>query len=346
MSEKQGKWEFLRPYVKRSKLDNPKWTNQDIAYVIIDEFHLDLDPDTVRKIVSRIVNSEEVEENTESKIEDRRIERVFEKITTPQTAIKTGAKVGNHFKWNKPGVYLILPCVHAPFHNRQLLSGIVDLMGDVAFDGLILDGDFLDCNSLSGHDRGKFTAIPGLNLTEEYRIGRTLLTHLTDNLPATSLRAYLYGNHEDRYWRFIADMQNSKTPPMSPTEGLTLNELGFITIESYSAGYMTLGNHLDVLHGVYYNTHSAKTHIDRFRGSVLYAHTHRIQSYVEGNTGGFNIGWLGDKNHKAFNYADRGTKAGWQNGFSTVTIDEAGDYYVQQVFCNNNKFYYNNKLYN
>jgi hypothetical protein len=126
---------------------------------------------------------------------------------------------------------------------------------------------------------------------------------------------------------------------------MNLFERGFQVIESYSTGYMTLGQHLDILHGIYYNTHCAKTHIDRFRGSVLFAHTHRIQSYIEGRTGGFNIGWGGDSQAAAFGYADRGTKASWQNGFAVVNIDESGDYYVNQIIANNGNFYYNGTKY-
>src|SRR5690606_10970518 len=130
-----------------------------------------------------------------------------------------------------------------------------------------------------------------------------------------------------------------------PEEGLALKEHGFDVYTQWKHHYVTLGHHLDLFHGQYLNIHSAKKHIDSYRGSVMYAHTHRIQTYIEGSVGGFNIGWLGDQNSPLFNYMERGTKKQWQNRFAIVTIDENGDYYVNQIIAHNNKFYYNGKKY-
>lgn len=342
-TNQQGKWSFLEPFVKALKVVEPDITNQEIGRRAIDRFNLSLDEEQARKVVSRIVNNNWEEETAFS---TNIVTSTFTPTPISVIEMKPAPQPGVPLKFNKAGQYLVLGCAHVPFHNKALLDGIGKLMADVKFDGLILNGDWLDCNSLSGHDRGKFTVIPELNLTAEYKAGEEELSKLLSNLDKDALKVYLYGNHEDRYWRFIADMQQAKTPPLSPTEGLKLTEKGFIVLENYSNHYMTLGEHLDIMHGVYFNDHCAKKHIDRFRGSVLFAHTHRIQSFVEGRVGGFNIGWLGDANHKAFNYADRGMKASWQNGFAIVTIDEQGNYYVEQVFCNNNKFYRNGKCYN
>jgi predicted phosphodiesterase len=347
----QHKWKFLEPYIEALKMVEPDITNQEIARRAIERFSLNLDTEQARKVVSRIVNSSELQEisveTDEVKIGERweaeEVNPILEKKETKIEELITGP--GVPLKIDRPGAYLVLGCVHAPFHNKAIMDGIGRLMGDTKFDGLIINGDFVDCNSLSGHDKGKFTVVPGLNLRTEYAEGKKLLDSLTNELPKDAVKVYLYGNHEDRYWRFLADMQQAKTPPASPTEGLGLAEKGFAVLDNYNTHYMTLGRHLDIMHGVYYNEHCAKKHIDRFRSSVLFAHTHRIQTFVEGKVGGFNTGWLGDADHKAFNFADRGMKACWQNGFAIVTIDEHGAYYVEQIFCHNNKFYRNNKCY-
>lgn len=338
---KTSKWDFLEPFVKAMKVVNPEITNQEIADKAIERFSLGLDREQARKVISRIMH-----DNLLSSISDEDLTPVElpkqETIATPEADRPNG---GTHFRYNKPGTYLVLGCVHVPAQNETLMSNIRHLMDDVKFGGLILNGDFLDCNNLSSYSRGHFSAFPEMNIYDEYKHGEEVLNTLVNRLPKDALKIYMYGNHEDRYWRFISDMQNAKTPPTSPAEGLKLKEKGFTILDNYNSDFMTLGSHLDIMHGVYYNDHCAKKHIDRFRGSVLFAHTHRIQQFVEGKTGGFNIGWLGDVNSPAFNYADRGVKASWQNGFATVTIDEEGNYYVQQVFCNNNKFYYNGKCY-
>lgn len=338
-----SKWNFLLKFAQAHKVLNPQITIQEIANKAIEHYKLALSPEQARKVVSRLLN-EGVQVNYLQTINTVLPPSSF--TTSASFIIKEDLpKREVHFKHNKPGNYLVLGCWHVPFHNKTLHEGVIKLMEDNKFDGLILNGDFLDCNSLSGHDKGKFTVEPGLTLEKEYTAGKEAMDELLDFLPTESLKVYLYGNHEDRWNRYMADMQQAKTPIPSPAEGLGLEARGFRTIESWGSGYITLGEHLDILHGIYYNSHCAKTHIDRFRGSVLFAHTHRIQSYIEGRTGGFNIGWGGDLSSRAFNYADRGVKASWQNGFAIVNIDEQGNYYVNQIICIDGHFYYGNKRY-
>ncbi len=336
-----NKFHFLAAFAKAHRIINPDLSYLGIAKLARDHYGLSASSEELTKAIKDLFEEafEEVKEPAITVLEPT-VEQYLKATETKQEPI-------NNFKHDQPGTYLVLGCWHVPFHNKTLTNGVTQLIQDLGGDlkGLILNGDFLDCNSLSGHDKGKFTVTPGLTLLQEYTDGKVVLREFLGALPKDALKVYMYGNHENRWDRYMADMQNAKTPLPSPKEGLGLDELGFKTIESYSSGYLTLGKHLDILHGVYYNTHCAKTHIDRFRGSILFAHTHRIQSYIEGRTGGFNIGWGGDVSSAAFNYADRGVKASWQNGFAIVNIDEKGNYYVQQIICIDGHFYYNNKKY-
>jgi hypothetical protein len=315
----------------------------DLAKEAKEYFDSDLSVEQIRKIISRELNkTKEVSKNW-YKTKEAELKEEFEVTVLPKLKLfRTEEKKS---KFTTPGTYLLLGCVHVPGHNHAMLEGILKLIPEIKPQGLILMGDFLDLNSLSGHDRGRFTAIKGLTLDQEYKDGNMVLDRLLAELPKEADKVYLYGNHEDRWNRYMSDIQNAKTPLPSPTEALLLKERGFNVFERWSSDYITLGSHLEVLHGQYYNTHCAKQHIDKFRGSVAFVHTHRIQMYVEGKTAGFNIGWGGDVNHPFFNYAERGTKGQWQNGFALVQIDKQGDYFVQQIFVHNNKFYYNGKQY-
>lgn len=351
----QNKWDFLIPFIEAQRQLNEEMKVVAIADKAIAAFDLTLDREQVRRIVSRLVNEKRDSLATEDTTEQISPLLVATNLTDPIpkyrfTEVKEEKESftpieSTSIKWNKQGRYLVLGCWHVPFHNKKLTEGVLKLIENLDLTGIIFNGDFLDCNSLSGHDRGRFTAIPGLTLKQEYEEGYKLLSEFNKRLPKDVLKAYMYGNHEDRYWRFVSEMQNAKTPPQSPREGLKLDEMGFISMESYTDNYLTLGEHLDVIHGVFFSDHCAKKHIDRFRGSCLFAHTHRIQTYIEGSVGGFNIGWGGDKNSPAFKYADRATKASWQNGFCLVDIDERGSYYVNQIICNNGRFYNNGQKY-
>lgn len=243
------------------------------------------------------------------------------------------------------GTHLVLGCVHVPFANEKILNGIYELMEDVKFDGISILGDFLDVNSLSSHDKGRFTAIPNLTLDMEYAAGNKVLDNFDNLLEENALKVFLAGNHCARVGKWNNDMQNAKTPLVLPDVALRLKERGYETKMNWMQDYFVLGEHLQLLHGIYYNQFCAKTHYDRLRKSCMFVHTHRIQTYVEGNGSAHNIGFLGDINSPAFGYAPRTMKSQWQNGFAITTIDEKGDYFIEQIIVCNDKFVYGGKIY-
>lgn len=245
------------------------------------------------------------------------------------------------------GLHLITSDHHVPFHNTKLMIGLYNLLSDIGKDlvGFHVIGDFLDLNSLSRHDVYKRTAIPGITLDTEYAEGNKVLDNFDALLPDSCWKTFLFGNHCDRANRWMADMQNAKTPIVMPDVALKLLERGYEVKTNWSQDFIKLGSHLELIHGNYLNTYCAKKHMDVLRGSVIFGHSHKIQSYIEGNQGGFNIGGLFDITSPAFNYASRAAKAQWKEGFALVYIDAEGDYYVNQIIANNGHFVFGNKLY-
>ena len=260
--------------------------------------------------------------------------------------IEKNVEVVNNYFY-KEGLHLVLGCWHVPFHNTKLTNNVLKLIEENKEDivGFHLIGDFLDLNTLSSHDTGNFPVISGLTLDIEYKEGNKVLNSFDKILPPNIDRSFLYGNHEHRYNRYMANMQAAKTPISSPKEGLNLVDRGYNVLTNWEQDFVRLGSHLELIHGTYYNQYAAKKHIDVLRGSVAFSHTHRIQSYIEGQTGGFNIGCGIDLNSPAFNYASRAMKSQWQNGFATVYIDSDGNYYFNQIVAHNGQFVFNNKLY-
>jgi hypothetical protein len=234
---------------------------------------------------------------------------------------------------DQAGMHLLLGCNHVPFHNKQLHKGILNLIKDhnKKIKGFHLMGDFIDLNPLSSHDKGRFTAIPGLTLNDEYRIGNKLLLEFDKALPADVWKTYLYGNHEDRHNRWMSVMDNAKTPLVSPEDGLKLWQRGYNVKTNWNRDFITLGNDFDIFHGVYFSIHNAKAHLDKLRRSCAYVHTHRIQNYKEGEMAAFNIGACADFTTKAFNYASRPMKQQWANGFAINMIDELGRSNITQI---------------
>ena len=282
---------------------------------------------------------------------NKKSNEIINKVETPKVTIINQVKTskplrGQHYL--QPGLYISIGCAHAPFHLASAFRAVQQLLHDNKSQivGLVLAGDFLDMNSLSSHDKGR-KPLPGVTLDWEYAESEVLLSSLLDPLASNIEKVYIFGNHEDRYHRYMSDIDNSKlgTSLEGPISGLKLVDKGFHIYENWKEDYITLGHHLQVSHGEFFNVHSAKKHIDTYRKSVLYYHTHRVQQYIEGAVGGYNGGSMADFNAPVFGYASRAMKNSWLNGFNAVHVDEQGFYHIQQIVCYNNSFVFGNKIY-
>lgn len=239
--------------------------------------------------------------------------------------------------------YLVLGCVHVPFNNKQIMQGILKMLSRERFDGIILAGDFLDMGALSSYEKGKVNK-SGVTLSEEYEEANNLLDMFDDLLPEDALKVFMFGNHCNRYYRWLSDVNNSKYGDIiNPIENLKLKERGYEVYNDYANDIYKLGS-LNIMHGEYYNIHCAKKHLDVFRRNILFFHTHRVQVHREGEFASYNGGFLGDKNSPAFNYAKRGMKSAWANAFAVVTLTE-DEHFVNLINCINNKFEYNGVIY-
>ena len=281
-----------------------------------------------------------VEENRQ-KLENTPFAPTLQKRKEPKFAINPSIK-------DQVGMHILLGCNHVPFHNQRLHAGIRNLMRDYKYNikGFHLMGDFADMNTLSSHDRKMFTAVPGLTLNMEYDACNEELDLFEQYLPDGCWKTYLYGNHEDRHNRWMKNMDNAKTPLLSPMDGMLLEERGYQVKNKWSQDFFTLGTNFQIFHGVYFSIHNAKAHLDKLRTSCAYVHTHRIQNYREGTMSAFNIGGCADYDSAAFNYASRPMKAQWANGFAINMIDEQGRSNLTQIYVNpDGTFWFGGRLY-
>jgi len=248
-------------------------------------------------------------------------------------------------KNKQAGTWIVLSDIHVPFHNVVLIDKILNLIKEIKPRGIIIAGDFLDMFSISKYAENSLYALSGVTLGSEYAEGCKLL----DKIDATfkGEKVFLFGNHEYRFYHWIQKGDNAKygNAIKNPIEGLDLLNRGYKVISDYPDGVFKLGNHLEIIHGIYHNVHVAKKHLESLNTSVIFGHTHRFQSYYSNNSISYNIGWLGDINSIGFNYMNRAAKNLWCNGFAIVNIDDEGDFYVQAVQVHENKFSVLNKIY-
>ena len=245
--------------------------------------------------------------------------------------------------------WLILPDVHRPFHDLQLESKVLKLIKDLdkSLYGIVLPGDYLDLYTLGSYNAESLGLLTGINLEMEYADGLKGIDKIEKASHKNLKKYFLFGNHEDRYFREVNKKDNAKYGGAlkNPIEALELIDRGWKVKTNWKDDYFTLGKHLDVMHGMYTNIHASKKHLDMTGHSCLFGHTHRVQSYNSGNRAAYNVGALCDLKNKAFHYMPRLSRQIWANGFAMVYINDNGHFFVEQVNVWDGHFFTNGKLY-
>jgi predicted phosphodiesterase len=266
-----------------------------------------------------------------------------------QDAIESIRGENQTHKKKKLEKWLVVSDVHRPFHNKVLWSKLLQLIKDLgnSLYGFVLAGDYLDLYTLGSYNTESLANLSGLTLQDEYIDGLEGMDDLNKALRKDCKKYFLFGNHEDRYFRHIKEKDNAKYGGalLNPVEALYLHEKGWEVKTDWMSDYFTLGDHLDVIHGIYTSVNAAKTHLDKTQHSVMFGHTHRVQCFHNGNKAAYNIGGLYDIKSKGFNYMQRLQRETWANGFAIVNINDDGEFYVEQVNVWADNFLAEGKIY-
>lgn len=243
-------------------------------------------------------------------------------------------------------LYVVLPDAHYPFQNQQLMEKVFRCIEDNAVAGVVILGDWLDLYTLGGYNADSLGLLRNISLDEEYESGLNGLLELEKVLPEDARRMFLYGNHEDRYFREINKRDNAKygSSLQHPTKALQLLELGYEVKMNWKDDFFTVGD-IDILHGTYFNVHVAKKHLDMHGRSCMMGHTHRIQSHLTRHEAAYNIGTLCDLTHPAFGYMPRMSREQWANGFSFINVIDGKSHIEQIVVRGNGCFVFRGVLY-
>ena len=243
--------------------------------------------------------------------------------------------------------WVILFDVHRPFHDKILWDKVLQFIKDSKPFGIVIAGDFLDLYTLGSYNAESLGLLRDIDLEFEYLDGLKAIKELEDALPKTAIRKFLFGNHEDRYFRTMNHKDNAKfgAALKNPVNALHLDKYKYEVKTNWKDDYFTLGDHLDIMHGVYTNIHAAKKHLDMHGRSCAFGHTHRVQMFRHGAKAAYNGGGLFDLGSNGFNYMPRMQRDVWCNGFANVYIDNHGDYYYEQVNIWGKKFFTHGKEY-
>lgn len=223
---------------------------------------------------------------------------------------------------------LFWPDTHTPLHDIKAVELAQKIGKDFKPDELVYLGDFFDCESVSSHEKNCLTD-PRL-LKEEMKEGRALLDN-NELLLKPKKITFLAGNHEHRINRYICGNAPKLGGIFSMKEILGIPEhYGFLPYGQEN--YHRIGN-LIVTHGYLAGENPSANTVKKFRASVLFGHTHKLQEvHITSIRGeewiGINAGWLGDT-RRAAPYMKGVTD--WSLGFVVAYFKESGAFFHQLV---------------
>lgn len=221
---------------------------------------------------------------------------------------------------------------------------VLDFVDELKPDGVVLNGDIVDCYSISDFDRNPLSQA---TLAKEIKCAQGLMAKLRN----IKERIWIGGNHEDRLrrhvWknpRLIRELDRSSQERLVHALDFDtvfgLGEHGFRWFPYGATQYL---GKLLVTHGSMVSKHSGQTaraHMDKYGTSVLVGHTHRGGVFYKRDIRGIHAGY---ENFCLCRMDPEYVQnPNWQQGFSVVHVDEkTGFFNVAQIpILPGNKFFY------
>lgn len=230
-----------------------------------------------------------------------------------------------------------------PLHDIRAFNATLAFLKDFKPDTLIVGGDFLDCGSISHHNKHAKRSVEGLRLLSD---ADDLRAEVLDKLEALkpSKLVYIVGNHED----WIEDLIE-ENPGI---EGL-VDLKKMLRLDKWQVvpqgGYYNLGK-LTFLHGDQLSggDHVAKAAVVAWERSIRFGHVHTYQTYTKVSPideklarTGIAVPCLCTKGPK---YGE-GKANRWVQGFNYGFIHADGSYNDYVAIITNGKTCINGKVY-
>lgn len=213
---------------------------------------------------------------------------------------------------------LIIPDVHAPFHDKKGWGLAMQVAEKEKFDWCVILGDFPDFYSISSHVKAPSRA---LQFAKELGIANALLREVESHVKGR--KVYIEGNHEDRYRRLI----HEKVPEL---DGVTSVDQ-MLGLSKHGWEIVPYKDHIMI--GRVYFTHdlgqagasAVKNALSSYQDNIIIGHLHRFIHLIEGNAKGIPHvaccpGWLGDVNQVDYMYRIK-AKRDWALGFGVAYLN-------------------------
>jgi UDP-2,3-diacylglucosamine pyrophosphatase LpxH len=230
--------------------------------------------------------------------------------------------------------WAIINDLQIPFQDRRVLNQLVlPFIKELRPNGIVLNGDIVDCYSISDFDKNPTTR--ATLSTEIYQAQK-----LMEQLASIPEKVWIGGNHEDRLRRLVwrqpallasvdAKTRDKLVKVLDFPEMFGLGEHGF-KWKPYG-DYLMLGKLL-VTHGSVVRRHSAESgraHLDKYGSSVIIGHTHRGGISYKTDVRGVHAAY---ENFCLCSLKPEYVQSpNWQHGFAIVQTWPNGLFNVQQL---------------
>ena len=222
-----------------------------------------------------------------------------------------------------PSSVAFIPDVHLKGDGKMTRAWKVAkrFIADVKPSGIVLGGDFLDMESLSGWLENQRRLLEMRRYSKEMEIANRELDELQNSCPSSKVW-YMEGNHEGWVERYL-----DKHPNMEGTLDLRKD----LSLESRKIDWIKENGLLQIgkmffLHGWVHNTYHAKAHLQLLGDNCMYGHVHKPQLFTQElrahrrTHGAWSVGCLCDLNPHFM----RNKPNSWQHGFGYVEFRPDG----------------------
>jgi predicted phosphodiesterase len=221
---------------------------------------------------------------------------------------------------------LVIPDVHAPYHNKEAFEVVTKVGRDWKPDVVVILGDFGDFYSVADYVRDPTR--PN-QLLDELNCANSLLD-VVASFKATKVH-FIAGNHEDRLDRYIMSHAPALFKNLSVRDSFKLRERKW-HYTPYKQ-FLQIGKMLFTHDLGRAGKDAVPRAISDAHASVVIGHTHRLQYAIEGDALGrphlaFCPGWLGDPHKADYMHALRANRE-WAHGVGIGRILKDGTVLMQ-----------------
>jgi len=221
---------------------------------------------------------------------------------------------------------LILSDIHLPYHNIEALELAIQYGIEMGADSVLLNGDTLDCYSLSKYEKDPRKR----GFSDELESGRQLLAYLRQEFDGCPIY-FKMGNHEERYERYLS----FKAPELLDCSEFKLDMLlrfGEYGVQLITDKRIIKAGKLSIMHGHEFfgggaGVNPARGYFMRSKESVLCGHNHQTSEHTEPTLSGdiitaWSTGCLSEL-HPMYMPVNK-----WNLGFAFVEIETDGTFKV------------------